>query len=106
MAYIMTKLLAAVGVSIPLSSAEEIVEACKIVVRTESMSSGERDTLITAYQDGPVWDGDVPSKSSRDQLIEEGYLVRVVSKGQWGYCACTCRGATAYQALQSMAPND
>lgn len=41
---------------------------------------------------GPVWDGDVISKSYRDELLECGLAVRVCLKGQQGYTGATYFG--------------
>lgn len=38
---------------------------------------------------GPVWDGDVISKSLRDQLIDLGLAVRVCCKGEQGHTGAT-----------------
>lgn len=63
----------------------------------QSKSSENRDgfcfdTLLALAKDGPCWDGDVPSKSGRDDLIEHGLAMRVVAKGQEGYTALTYKG--------------
>jgi hypothetical protein len=54
------------------------------------------DTLIALVEQGPLWDGDVPSKVERDTLIEQGLAVRIVFRGQDGYTAATYRGRDAY----------
>jgi hypothetical protein len=54
------------------------------------------DTLITLVEQGPVWDGDVPSKSGRDELIAQGYAIRVVNKGEDGFTAATYKGRDLY----------
>lgn len=56
------------------------------------------DTLVALVEQGPLWDGDVPSKSGRDALLEKGLAVRVVVKGADGYTAATYRGRDAYKA--------
>ena len=38
---------------------------------------------------GPVWDGDVISKSCRDELIDLGLALRVCCNGQQGYTGAT-----------------
>lgn len=50
------------------------------------------DSLLALIKNGPCWDGDVPSKSGRDELIERGYAVRVVVKGEDGFTAATYKG--------------
>lgn len=53
------------------------------------------DTLYCLLFQGPVWDGDVPSKAGRDDLIERGWAVRVVVAGRDGYTAATYAGREA-----------
>lgn len=76
-----------------LSSSEEVKAACEQIVKSQDMSGGEVDTLLAAYKNGPLWDGDVPSKSGRDSLVRAGFLAKVVVKGESGYNACTYKGA-------------
>jgi hypothetical protein len=46
-----------------------------------TMRGAELDTLIALVEHGPLWDGDLPSKTGRDCLIERGLAVRVVLSG-------------------------
>lgn len=62
-------------------------------------TSGERDTLIALVEQGPVWDGDVPSKEDRDRLIAEGYASRIIHEFSYGWTAATYKGAHAYLAM-------
>lgn len=61
------------------------------------MRGAEIDTLVALVETGPLWDGDVPSKSGRDDLIDKGYAVRVLVNGQDGHTAATYRGRDAYK---------
>lgn len=61
------------------------------------MTGAEIDTLIALVENGPLWDGEVPSKSGRDILIQKGLAVRVVVQLQDGYTAATCAGRDAYK---------
>jgi hypothetical protein len=63
------------------------------------MTGAETDTLIALVECGPLWDGDVPSKTGRDSLLEQGLAVRVVVKGEDGWQAATYAGRDAYKAL-------
>lgn len=63
------------------------------------MNGAEKDTLVALIEAGPLWDGDVPSKSGRDALIEAGLAVRVVVRCRDGFTAATYRGRNAYQDL-------
>ena len=62
------------------------------------MNGAQLDTLIGLVERGPLWDGDVPSKSGRDDLIDMGLAVRVVAKGADGYTAATYKGRDAYKS--------
>ena len=84
-----------------LSTDGEIARAVKLICRVQAMNSGERDTIRAAFRDGPLYDGDVPNKSARDALLEEGMMAKVVMRGQDGFNACTHRGAWAYRLLEA-----
>lgn len=64
---------------------------------TKPLSGTEVDTLVALVERGPLWDGDVPSKSGRDDLVERGYAVRVIVKGEDGWQAATYAGRDAYK---------
>lgn len=40
------------------------------------MSSAAREVLRCLFLHGPTWDGDVPSKSGRGELVDLGYAER------------------------------
>ena len=61
------------------------------------MIGAEIDTLVALVEHGPLFDGDVPSKSGRDDLIAKGLAARVLVKGEDGYTAATYRGRDAYK---------
>lgn len=63
------------------------------------MTGAEKDTLIALVECGPLWDGDVPSKTGRDSLLKQGLAVRVVVKGEDGWQAATYAGRDAYKAM-------
>ena len=63
---------------------------------TKNFSGGELDTLIALAEDGPLFDGDVPSKKGSDTLIKMGYAVETVVKGKCGYQAITAKGIKLY----------
>lgn len=43
---------------------------------SDGWNSGDKDTLAVLFQYALVWDGSIPSKESRDYLIENGYAFR------------------------------
>jgi hypothetical protein len=88
--------------SMETSSAEEIKDACAIIIEVQQFGSGERDCIVAAFDKGPLDDGDVPSKSGRSNLVQKGYMSKVVVKGQDGFNACTYKGAVAYKLIKAM----
>ena len=63
------------------------------------MTGAETDTLIALVEQGPLWDGDVPSKRGRDSLVERGLAAKVVVRGEDGWQAATYAGRDAYKEL-------
>ena len=61
--------------------------------------AGMKDTLIALVERGPLWDGDVPSKIERDELLDKGLAVRVVVRGEDGWQAATYQGRDEYRAM-------
>lgn len=86
--------------SLETSTAEEIKNACALIVEVQGLLPAEKAVLECAFLRGPLHDGDVPSKSGRDSLIEKGYVVKVVVAGLDGYNACTHKGAWAYRLIK------
>lgn len=65
----------------------------------DGLSGAARETLICLCKHGPTWDGDVPSKSGRDELLEKKMAAKIVLKNcEDGYQAATYLGAHAYRA--------
>ena len=56
------------------------------------------DQLQQLVINGPVFDGDVISKSDRNFLIDIGLADRVMHKGEWGYTTATYRGGFVMKA--------
>jgi len=88
---------------ITTSSPEEIKEACDLIIRTQAMDCGERDTLRNIFLNGPLVDSDMSSRVGRDALITDGFVTKVVLCGSDGYNACTYKGAAAYRLLKAEA---
>ena len=96
------KLLSAIHSDLSLDSVEEIKANIELIARVQEMSSGERETIKAAFNHGPLYDGDVPSKSSRDTLVKDGFIAKVVVRGEDGFNACTYKGRWAYRILNAM----
>ena len=56
------------------------------------LRANDIETLRVIHDNGPVWDGDVPSKAARDTLLSYGLIEKIVSGGEEGFQACTYRG--------------
>lgn len=51
------------------------------------------EQLYQLHSRGPVWDGDVISKSDRSELLEIGACAKVCVKGEDGFNACSYFGS-------------
>lgn len=57
-----------------------------------SLSGAARDTLYALIHRGPLWDGDVPSKSGRDELLRCGLASKAVVRREQGYQVANYKG--------------
>lgn len=62
------------------------------------LTGAELDTLIALVEQGPLWDGDIPSKTGRDGLMACGFAARVIVRGEDGWQAATYSGRDVYKA--------
>lgn len=62
------------------------------------LDGAERDTLRALVERGPVFDGDLPSKTGRDSLIANGLAVRVAHLCEDGFQAATLEGLELWKA--------
>lgn len=95
------ELFEAIHESLETSSAAELKSACELIIEVQAMDGGERDCIYAAYKNGPLFDGDVPSKAGRNSLLEKGYMAKVVVKGEDGFNACTHKGAWAHRLMEA-----
>lgn len=51
---------------------------------------------------GPVWDGDVISKSLRDELFDLGLAIRVCCKGEQGYTGAKYFGGSVVKRIKEI----
>ena len=61
------------------------------------LSDGQRDVLKQLLFDGPIWDGDIVSKASRDDLLRWELAVRCCYKGQQGHTAASYKAFTIHR---------
>jgi hypothetical protein len=64
----------------------------------DALSSGQREVLNQLLHQGPVWDGNIISKSARDDLIEAGLATRCCFLGEQGYTTATYKAFTVFKA--------
>lgn len=58
-----------------------------------SLTGAEKDVLIALCKHGPLWAGDLPSKTGRAGLVEKKLAVHVTVKNfEQGYTAATAYG--------------
>lgn len=57
-----------------------------------ALSSAGKEVLSQLRDSGPVWDGDLVSKSGRDELLELSLISKLVVKGEQGFQACNYFG--------------
>ncbi len=58
--------------------------------------------LLSLVDNSPVWDGDIISKSRRDDLIDMGLATRICCKGQQGYTGGKYIAYTVLKKLKEM----
>lgn len=94
-------LLDSIHESAELSTLEELKLAIELIIQVQELNSAERETLLCAWKHGPLFDGDVPSKTARDSLMKTGFMCKVVVKGNDGYNACAQRGHWAHKLIEA-----
>jgi len=67
------------------------------------LSGAAIDTLHCLCKNGPTWDGSVPSKQGRDELLSKRLAAKIVIKNcEDGYQAATYLGARVWKAGLAM----
>ena len=74
----------------------EYTDECDRVA--SALTWGQVDTLVALVESGPLFDGDVPSPTARNELIELRVAARVIVNGDDGYTAATYFGRDVYKA--------
>lgn len=74
-----------------LDSREELSELVHMIDFART-NRALHEPLYQLHHKGPVWDGDVISKSARDELLDIGACAKVCVKGEDGFNACTYFG--------------
>lgn len=76
---------------------QDIYDMAAWVVR-QHLDGATIDTLHALIKVGPVWDGDLPSKTGRNTLVELGLAAKCVVQGKQGFQVATYRGWNVYYA--------
>lgn len=63
----------------------------------DGLGSAQREVLTQLLFQGPVYDGNIPSKSARDDLISYGLAARVCFLGEQGYTAATYKALPVFE---------
>jgi len=67
------------------------------------LSGAAKDTLRCLCIKGPTWDGDVPSKSGRDELLEKKLAAKIcLANCEQGYQAATYLGSHVWKSGQAL----
>ena len=98
----LSQMLDVLHTPLDLSTDAELRESLELIIQVESLSGGSIECLRGAFTQGPLEDGDVPSKDGRDLLMSYGMIAKVVLNGEEGFNACTYKGARAYRLLVAM----
>ncbi len=72
--------------------------ACKFV--WSHFPSGYKEVLRRLVTKGPVWDGDIASKTYRDDLLLWGLASRACVKGEQGYTVANYHGFDVWKSGQ------
>lgn len=99
------KILQAIGGErLDLCSKSELLEIIDLADIAHDLGAGHFEVLRCCHNQGPVRDGDIPSKAHRDDLLECGAIAKVVVRGEDGFNACTYRGRELIKAIASLPP--
>jgi hypothetical protein len=67
------------------------------------LSGAARDTLTCLCKHGPTYDGNVPSKSGRDELLQKKLAAKVVlANCEQGFQAATYLGSHVWKSGQAL----
>jgi hypothetical protein len=96
------ELLNAAGVSVGVSTRSELECAIGLIQDCQEMTSAEIACLCALRNEGPLFDGDLPSKTGMVELLDKRYAVKIVCNGEEGYNACTYKGGTAMRVFDAI----
>lgn len=88
--------------SLDTSSNNELAQFVRMAMLAEDAILNSSDTIMGLHNNGPLRDGDVPSKQERDWLLSNGLACKVVVNGEDGYQALTYKGARVFRLMEAI----
>jgi hypothetical protein len=93
---------------------KEMIAACAKIISTtnqcepeydvavfalsQALSGQQKDALTQLVEKGPLYDGDLISKSARTDLLEMGLISKAIVKGEEGYQVANYHGFAVHRA--------
>lgn len=68
-------------------------------IETLDLQTGWAETIIVLIEQGPVDDGDLPSKAARDSLLHHGFACKAIVHQEEAGNLATYRGRELYKQL-------
>lgn len=85
-----------------LTDQDDLLAATDVLAKAkQAFDYNLMDTFNAIVNRGPLYDGDVPSKSERNTLLELGLIDKVIVKGEDGFQACNYLGFAVWKVLES-----
>lgn len=81
------------------TSDESYFDICKAIALIMPKALTEQ---LEQLVNGPVWDGDVISKSERGELFDMGLAIRVCCKGEQGFTGATYTASTVLKEIKKL----
>lgn len=94
------RLLSEIYLDINLSTDNELIDGIKVIIDVCNFTACSVTTLKALHENGPLFDGDIPSKSGLYSLIQYGCASKVIVRNKDGYNACTYKGSLAYKIIK------
>lgn len=96
------ELLESLDFDLNLNTANEIKNLCNDIVLAESVPKECIDELHHFAVDSPIEDGNELSKATRDYLLDNNLIARIMVKGEHGWCAITPKGYSVYKIITNL----
>ena len=84
------------------STEDEIEHALKALNIAANLSGNAKEVLKQLVRTGPVWDGDVVSKSGRDECLNHRIINKILVGGEQGYQAVNYFGYSVFKIVQNI----